>query len=313
SDDNGSFTLVFQGIAKGTPIRLSVEKAGFEVVNRKELSEVVLGRLRPIKIFLAPKGQLEEARIELYNISRSALLQRHQRQIALLRKSNAQSESLIQELETKLKTEISNRFEAEEILNQQLAEVQRKLPAMALKLASVNLDFVSDMYLQAYEQLRAGKVEQAIATLDEAVLDEEAETLIQRIETSRAGRDSLGAAREVNLLSLDRLASGKILQARILVDQRRYSQAATVYLAAFNTLQHAKPDGWYLGNKETVDYYVAALIASINREYSVACALFEHEIVTRFSRIGLATPPPGNEVLQSLYLEMARRIKLRKP
>lgn len=272
SDSEGLFRLTFQGITAGETIRLRVEKDGLEIINRKEMNEVVLGRLQPVQIYLAPKGKLAQAQVELYNISRGALLQRHNQQIALLRKANAQSDSLIQALQQKLNTEISNRFEAEELLNQQLQDVQRRLPEMARKLATVNLDFVSDMYREAYEYLSKGKIELAIETLDEAVLDEEARLIVERITIYRTGLDSLELAEELNLSALSTLVQSQVLQARILAEEEKHEEAAERYQEALQNLVYITPTGEY---PLFEDYQTAALLARLNRDWRIACALFE--------------------------------------
>lgn len=307
SDSEGLFRLIFQGIAAGETIRLAVEKAGLEIVNRKDLSEVVLGRLQPLQIYLAPKGKLAQAQVELFNISKSALLRRHNAQIALLRQANAQSDSLIQELQQKLNTEIANRFEAEELLNQQLLDVQRRLPEMAKKLSQVNLDFVSDMYREAYEYLRIGEVELAIETLDEAVLDEEARLIIERITIAQAGLDSLELAEEINLAALDTLVRSQVLQARILAEEEHYEAAATNFQEALQNLVYITPKGTYSAFE---DYQTAALLAYANREWVMACVLFE----TSLKQGGLSFPTstvvyPYDKIALEHYVKLVEVLK----
>lgn len=47
SDDQGSFTLEFVGIKRGTTVNVQVEKAGFELVNKREMQDVVVGKSDP--------------------------------------------------------------------------------------------------------------------------------------------------------------------------------------------------------------------------------------------------------------------------
>ncbi|GJM33849.1 MAG: hypothetical protein DHS20C18_28500 [Saprospiraceae bacterium] len=182
TDDNGTFNLVFVGISEGTSVKLNIEKAGLEVVNKRDIQDVVIGRRTPVKIYLAVKGQLAKAQTELYNISLKTITTRHDRIISELRKQGRQSETTIAELEQKLNRTIANRDEAEDLLNEQLESLKKRLPGIALELASVNLDFASKMYRQAYEYFKVGEIEKAIETLDESKLDAEAMDVVNNIE-----------------------------------------------------------------------------------------------------------------------------------
>jgi len=65
TDNNGNFSLQFVGTEIGTSIKLEIAKQGLEVVNRRDLEDVVLGRKRPLRIYLAKKGKLAEAQAQL--------------------------------------------------------------------------------------------------------------------------------------------------------------------------------------------------------------------------------------------------------
>ena len=82
SDVAGEFVLEFVGLASGTALKIEAEKAGLEVVNTRELEEVVLGRKFPLRIYVAEKGKLAQAQTELYQISKEALFAR--REVCLL-------------------------------------------------------------------------------------------------------------------------------------------------------------------------------------------------------------------------------------
>ena len=65
SDDYGNFSLRFVGIDPRTAVHIKVTKDSFEVVNDFELERLVIGRLSPIQVFLAKKGELAQAEIDL--------------------------------------------------------------------------------------------------------------------------------------------------------------------------------------------------------------------------------------------------------
>jgi len=182
SDVEGKFELEFVDIDEGTSLDIKADKAGLEIVNGADLRDVVLGRLLPLKIYLAPKGAIVKAQTEIYNISIKTLTAQHEKLIAQLEEKNEQSDSLINDLEHKLNRTIANRFEAEQLLTEQLYKTKRRLPEFAKKLASVNLDFASEMYRKAYDYVKEGEIEKAIETLDEEILDKDAEDAVTQID-----------------------------------------------------------------------------------------------------------------------------------
>lgn len=225
TDVKGNFSLIFSGIEEGTSVEVDVEKIGLEVVNKKDLQEVVIGRLTPIKIYLAPKGQIAKARVELYNVSIRTLTQRHDRLIASLKKDDAESKNVIKDLEKKLNVVISNRFEAEELLNKQLEATRRRLPEFTQKLSKVNLDFASEMYRTAYEYFKAGEIEKAIEAIDEAVLDKQVEDILKTLPQLREDIKNLDTASTTYKLQIHKLVASYYLQAQSL-DKKAQTKVA---------------------------------------------------------------------------------------
>ena len=139
SDNKGKFNLVFIGVDRGKSIDIKIEKYGLEVVNKRDLQDVVIGRKTPLRVYLAPEGQIDKARAELYRVSLEALTARHDLLIARLREEGDESRTVIVELENKLNRVIDSRFEAEKLLKDQLEATKKRLPEFSKKLASVNL------------------------------------------------------------------------------------------------------------------------------------------------------------------------------
>jgi hypothetical protein len=99
SDVEGVFVLEFVGLASGTALKIEAEKAGLEVVNTRELEEVVIGRKFPLRIYVAEKGKLAQAQTELYKISKQALFARRDALIARLRADTEESQAAMAELQ----------------------------------------------------------------------------------------------------------------------------------------------------------------------------------------------------------------------
>ncbi len=218
SDGEGKFTLSFVGIGKGSLVELAVQKSNLEVVNRKDLQQVVLGRKMPIKIYLSPKGKLAQSQTELYKISRNALFAHRDSIVRQLYGEEKESKLVMATLAQKLSITIANKKQAEEILNRRVLRLERQLPKYALHLSRVNLDFASDLYIRAFEYFKAGKIEKTIEILDEAVLEDSyqkakktqtrANELVQTgdslVTLGKLAKDTLELARKLMMLSIKR-------------------------------------------------------------------------------------------------------------
>lgn len=182
TDINGLFNLKFIGLENGVSINLSVSKAGFEIVNERDLLHVIIGRKSNLNVFLTPIGKLEKARTELYDISLKALTAKHDQLIAQLHRGDKETTSLIQDLKIKFNREIRNRFEAENILNEQLEILKKRLPETIKRLASINLDFSSDLYQAAFALFKNGEIDGAIKKINEVELEKEAQNILSNIK-----------------------------------------------------------------------------------------------------------------------------------
>ena len=229
TDTEGKFELEFVGLSKGTSISISVEKEGLELVNDPDLQDIVLGRLTPVKVFLAPKGQVIKAQTEIYNISIEVLTAQHEKIIQELKKDNANTQKVINELEQRLGRTIANRFEAEKILNEQLSNTKRRLPEFARELATTNLDFASEMYRKAYAYVKAGEIEKAIETLDEKVLDKDADNLVISFRRIKKSINNLDSAMVLEKERYDTNIQALLLKAEGYQKQFEYHKAIGSY------------------------------------------------------------------------------------
>ena len=58
TDVKGAFTLEFVGLDPGMTIKIEASKQGLEIVNTRDLDEVVIGRKLPLRIYVTEKGKL---------------------------------------------------------------------------------------------------------------------------------------------------------------------------------------------------------------------------------------------------------------
>ncbi|MEO0687741.1 MAG: hypothetical protein AAFY76_22490, partial [Cyanobacteria bacterium J06649_11] len=185
TDNKGEFTLIFIGVDGGDKVNVQVEKKDWDIVNTHDLANVIVGRTSPLEIYLQKKDLLAQSQAEFYKISKEALYAEHDRRIAILEKEGMQAQALVDELNTEFNLEIRGKNEAIFELKKQLKIAEKRLPEFARDLAHVNLDFASELYVQAYELMKEGKVTEALEVLDNAKLEKSVEDVISTIKVSK--------------------------------------------------------------------------------------------------------------------------------
>lgn len=242
SGEGGDFQLIFVGQAVGTPVMLDVQKSGYELVNPRDVQPATLGRIAPVKVFLAPRGQVDRERARLYGVSLQALTAKHDTTIARLQRGGEAAKAAIAEMEANLHRQFRDHFEAEAFLKQQFEATKARLPEFALELARTNLDFASAMYRKAYAHFEKGQIDSAIVVLDEAILDAEAARAIELLDSIKVWQallDSAEAREQRRLLELIRTGD---LKARALAEQGQPVEALALYrqiITRFDTITHA--------------------------------------------------------------------------
>lgn len=186
SDDSGRVALVFVGLSMGSSVAIAVDHPDFELVNTLDLQEVILGRLQPLTVCLAPRGQLAMAQADFYRIGKQALFERRDQLIAELKGSVLQSQATLRVLEAEYRQVLENRYEAEELTQEKVAELEEQLESMALELATVNLDFESEQYRKAFEQFRQGNLENVLTILDDSLLSRAVDAKVAALATLQA-------------------------------------------------------------------------------------------------------------------------------
>jgi tetratricopeptide (TPR) repeat protein len=189
TDDEGSFTLVYNDIMAGMPSEIRVEKAGYEVVNKQDLRKVVVGRKIPLRVYLAPIGYIKQVEEELSLINLQSLTDRYNRVIAALRQEGEERQAAISELEQKLNRSISDHIEAEELLTQNITYLRSRVPELTKKLASLNLDFATEKLFQMFELFKVGETEKTMAIMTD--IDEEKNIIWDRFREVRTAKEPL--------------------------------------------------------------------------------------------------------------------------
>ncbi|MEM6631781.1 MAG: hypothetical protein AAF694_19050, partial [Bacteroidota bacterium] len=168
SDDRGIFRLLFRGIPSGTSVDVIAEKYGLEVVNDRDLKNVVLGRKDSLRIFFAPKGELAKAQVKLYNINLRRITQQYEQDIKRLKSNQKQ---MLGALENRFNKKIRDRMEAEELLTQKFESIKQRLPEITRQLARENLDYAPDYYRRVIERFERAELDSALLILESEELN----------------------------------------------------------------------------------------------------------------------------------------------
>ncbi|MDX2248674.1 MAG: carboxypeptidase-like regulatory domain-containing protein [Bacteroidia bacterium] len=158
SDATGWFTLKFAGKAPGYEVFLTVEKAGFEVVNREDLRATLnADPRRYVKLYLCPTGEWQSNAMQYYQINEKRINQKYDEKVAQIRSELAGNYKLMAD---SLKR-----------LAEQVVFVRQQAQELSEQFARANLDDASVLYRQAYEFFIVGEIDSAIAVLQDHELD----------------------------------------------------------------------------------------------------------------------------------------------
>ena len=159
NSSNGYFSLLFDQKSPGDEVHLTIEKPGYEVVNRKELD----ARLahpeewsRPLKLYMCPIGQWQEYADKFYHINASEINKTFQRQLKELNIQYKKANSKNKDYE-KARIALEKAKKLAEIQAEQLAE----------KFAKANLDDQSERFKLAYRLFSEGKIDSVLIVLKE--------------------------------------------------------------------------------------------------------------------------------------------------
>ncbi|MFN0175358.1 MAG: tetratricopeptide repeat protein [Saprospiraceae bacterium] len=160
SDQSGNLRLVFQGRKAGDWVFLTeVQKAGYELVNNKEIEQLKLSGEEQLgaDIVLAKAGVVDAAKKDYYDISDKSLLAGFEREKAKIRKELQEARLTAQQFE-----------EQKKLLQEQYDNQKKELDVLAEKFARINFDDVDSLYRQALELFKDGKIDSAIEMLENA-------------------------------------------------------------------------------------------------------------------------------------------------
>jgi|GEM_PF-2439341 len=163
----GQFELIFPNKKVGDAVTLIIQKPGFELINEREISKVVLRSNLddPVTIVMSKEGERDRQALAYYNIITENInqtfevdLKKIQAELNLIRNNQRKRNQLQAELD-QLKEDRYN------LLNQ--------VETLAKELAKIDLDQVSKLSIQALEAIDQGNIQAALNLLSNEYLEQE--------------------------------------------------------------------------------------------------------------------------------------------
>ncbi len=182
STDKGQFILTFQGLEVGENVVLRPEKAGWELVNEKEMKTLIPAKPNenPVKIVLCKAGTLAIAKQAYYKVADPYIIQQYNRKLAALDKEKAT-------------------YQAEKAkLQEERNRLQNQLEEYAEEFIRVNLDDASEIERRAIALFKEGKIDESIKLRESLKSGIEIKNAVQR----KAKEDSVIALHTRNLKAL---------------------------------------------------------------------------------------------------------------
>ena len=195
--DDGQFTLAFPQMKPGDPVRLTVAKGGYAVVNDVQLEQALPANpdAKPLLILLCRQASREEMARRYYRLrSLEAIEANYQKGLSELRSTS--SEAIVR-------------------LQQERDQARSAAEKAAEELAKAKPGETSELYNQAMRLFLDGQVEQALKVLDEERLRRNLAAAKQRKEEAEK--------------EIEQAAGSWVLKARLLTIQFRFADAEAAY------------------------------------------------------------------------------------
>jgi tetratricopeptide (TPR) repeat protein len=173
TDRSGKFVLKFSGVASGTPVRLTVSKPGYEVVNAREVQSVILGRIPVVEIQMADAQKLAEAQLKYYQIATDGIAASYHRKVAALRQENIALADRLAAFSAEREQEVGTLLDAIEVLTVEQEKAMENAQELAERFATTDLDNSSDLFRRAFELFQRGQMDSVLVLLSKERLDSE--------------------------------------------------------------------------------------------------------------------------------------------
>ncbi len=167
TNNQGQFELVFPNKRAGDAVTLVIQKQGFELINTREISKVVLRNDSndPVTIVMSKAGERDQQALSYYNIFSQRITS-----------SFAEDLNRIQEQLDKTQDDQEKRktLQAEiDLLKEERYKLLNQVENLARELAKVDLDQASELTNQVLRQVENGNIRAALNLLSEEALEKQ--------------------------------------------------------------------------------------------------------------------------------------------
>jgi len=207
SSSLGFFELNFPDKNPGDVVFITVDKDGFEVINKKELDRVILRTNADelVEIVMCPQGSWQKAASEYYGTAAKAI--------------NDQFDKRFKEIEKQI---IAGKDEIIRKLTQERDTALAQAKKIADDFAQVNLDEASDLYKTAFQLFQKGEIDKALETQDDAKLEQAGKNIAAENEKAKLLLMKTEKARK-------QLAEDYNLKAQLSIIKLRFDDAEKYY------------------------------------------------------------------------------------
>jgi tetratricopeptide (TPR) repeat protein len=250
TDSSGRFELKFANKKPGDMVDIIADKKGLEVVYKKGLRTAIRTNPdEPVRIVMRPEGEGERLKKQYAEIASKAIQETYEKLLAKKDKTIAE-------------------------LTRQRDAALAQVPKLSATFADVDLARASELYKKAFAFYKHGKIDKAIAVLDDAKIDKAAR---EAREEERIAREAEIKARERKLKAREAIrksADNFMLKAQLLVIQLQFKEAEKYFQKAIDI------DPENIGNIGTAAHYLykQTQFEKSLRLYEKALSLSRNEI-----------------------------------
>ena len=166
TDNNGKFKTQSSGYKLGQSTKVIVKKSGYEVVNIKDLENIIAGSIEDVKIFMAPQNQLYESQLNYYNLAKKSINYNFE-----LKFKKLEDERKLKEIKLKNNREEFEKFlikYSEKSLNleNEKSVAINNAQDLSKKIAEINLDFADDLLKKSIGYYTIGNIDSCLILLN---------------------------------------------------------------------------------------------------------------------------------------------------
>ena len=257
SNSSGMFQMEFPSKGPGSTVNLLVNKAGYEVINEKEIERCII-RSNPdelLIIVMAKQGERNRQALSYYNI----ILQNSDNTFKKELNSLKGQLSAIQDNDQERKV-LLDQIEA---LQQEKEHLLQQAEQLAQQLASVDLDQASELAKNAFEEFNNGNIKAALDILND-------ESLAENLKISKEEKDRISERLNKADQAYQQSIDNYMIKARFLISSSAFGSAIDAYKSAYEAdsnninriLEIAKFHGRISKQNSSIRLYDRAFIIS---------------------------------------------------